>query len=82
MFAFRQIELMKLINDDQIQSLSYTKEQKKTILKKNKEVRIEKHEEVIEKWNINNEKMMSKIEAMCIKAVQMKFKFEWDAKTT
>ncbi len=49
MFAFRQIELMKLINDDQIQSLSYTKEQKKTILKKNKEVRIEKHEEVIEK---------------------------------
>ncbi len=82
MFAFKQIDLMKLVNDDRIQSLSYMKEQKKTILEKNEEVRIEKHEEVIEKWDINNEKMMSKIEAMCIRAVQMKFKSEWDAKTT
>ncbi len=81
-FALRQIELMRLVNDDRIRSLSYTKEQKKTILEKNEEVRIEKHEEVIEKWDINNEKMMSKIEAMCIRAVQMKFKSEWNAKTT
>ncbi len=81
-FALRQIELMRLVNDDWIRPLSYTKEQKKTILEKNEEVRIEKHEEVIEKWNINNEKMMNKIEAMCIRAVQMKFKSEWDAKTT
>lgn len=81
-FALRQIELMRLVNDDRIQPLSYTKEQKKTILEKNEEVRIEKREEVIEKWNINNEKMMNKIEAMCIRAVQMKFKSEWDAKTT
>jgi len=49
MFAFKQIDLMKLVNDDRIQSLSYIKEQKKTILEKNEEVRIEKHEEVIEK---------------------------------
>ncbi len=49
MFAFRQIELMRLVNDDWIQPLSYTKEQKKTILEKNEEVRIEKREEVIEK---------------------------------
>jgi len=48
-FALRQIELMRLVNDDQIQSLSYMKEQKKTILEKNEEVRIEKREEVIEK---------------------------------
>ncbi len=82
MFALRQIELMRLVNDDQIWSLSYMKEQKKTILEKNEEVRIEKHEEVIEKWDINNKKIMSKIEAMCIRAVQMKFKSEWDAKTT
>ncbi len=81
-FALRQIELMRLVNDDQIQSLLYMKEQKKTILEKNEEVRIEKREEVIEKWDINNEKMMSKIEAMCIRAVQMKFKSEWNAKTT
>ncbi len=82
MFALRQVELMRLVNNDRIQPLSYTKEQKKTILEKNEEVRIEKREEVIEKWNINNEKMMSKIEAMCIRAVQMKFKSEWNAKTT
>jgi len=48
-FALRQIELMRLVNDDQIQSLLYMKEQKKTILEKNEEVRIEKREEVIEK---------------------------------
>ncbi len=72
-FALRQVELMRLVNDNRIRPLSYTKEQKKTILEKNEEVRIEKHEEVIEKWDINNEKMMSKIEAMCIRAVQMKF---------
>jgi len=48
-FALRQIELMRLVNDDRIRSLSYTKEQKKTILEKNEEVRIKKHEEVIEK---------------------------------
>ena len=75
-FALRQIELMKLVNDDWIRSLSYTKEQKKIILEKNEEVRIEKHEEVIEKWDINNEKMINKIEAMCIRAVLMKFKSE------
>ncbi len=48
-FALRQVELMRLVNDNRIRSLSYTKEQKKTILEKNKEVRIEKREEVIEK---------------------------------
>jgi len=49
MFALKQIELMRLVNDDRIQSFSYMKEQKKIIFEKNKEVRIEKHEKVIEK---------------------------------
>ncbi len=48
-FTLRQVELMRLVNDDRIQSLSYTKEQKKTILEKNEEVRIEKRKEVVEK---------------------------------
>ncbi len=75
-FALRQVELMGLVNGNRIRPLSYTKEQKKAILEKNEEVRIEKREEVIEKWNINNEKVVGKIEAMCIRAVQMKFKSE------
>ncbi len=81
-FALRQVELMRLVNDNRIRPLPYTKEQKKAILEKDEEVRIEKREEVIEKWDINNEKVVGKIGAMCTRAVQMEFKSEWDAKTT
>ncbi len=82
-FALKDVELMSLVIDDRIQSLQYTKEQKKAILKKeDNDERIEKHEEVIEKWNINDDKVVSKIEEMCIKTVQMKFKSEWNAKMT
>jgi hypothetical protein len=40
---------MSLVNDNRSQSLEYMKEQKKVILKKDDDERIEKCEEVIEK---------------------------------
>ncbi len=81
-FALRQVGLMGLVNGNRIRPLPYTKEQKEAILEKDEEVRIEKREEAIEKWDINNEKVVGKIGAMCTRAVQMEFKSEWNAKTT
>ena len=67
---------MRIIDGDETELITYTMKQKETLLKKNDENRIERREEALKKWRINNKKAVNKINRMCIKAVQIKFKSE------
>ncbi len=73
-FALQEAELMRIIDGDETEPIAYTMEQKEALLKKDDEDKIERREEALKKWRINNKKVVSKIGRMCIKAVQMEFK--------
>ena len=82
-FALIDVGLMGLVTGDRIRPLQYTEEQKEAILKKEYgDERIKRREEAIEKWDINDGKVVGKIGGMCTKTVQMEFKSGWNAKTT